>query len=904
MMRLFTSAAVVNYCLIGMSTLARRKKSSASSSSAATKTAAVANCSIGWAKLAKAWAKDFIANTDGGVPVSGSQNRSQSQEVAAAERTLPLLAGGGGSASNPSVAIPFVCRYRSDLISPLTNKQVHLLSDLLEKHQKLESLRRRIIEALGENIPTDLRFRVETSTSKSELEDIYAPYKPPSKGSLEERILKENPSLVSAVSRFWEGDSDVSSNSFGQQLKPREQAVTLLANRIATHQLTMEACLGFAQRSCRIKVGLSSSSKKGSSSNNSDNNNDLTKFETYDGFEAPLYRLKNHQVLAIRRGIDVKALTAKYEMDGERAVGVILASMRRDRPSTSFSGRALATLWKDAAQDAWSRLLRKRCERRCWNELQSRAEERGVQVFCDNLRRALLVPPPRPARYVIAVDPGFKAGIKVALLCPNGNLIEDEKSSLSTIQFIGNHRERARDDFIRLLRIVHEKQLKHMPESESAVRKVTVALGNGHGTQEARQLLSEASKECAISVDIQSVSEAGASVWSVTEAAQKEFPSQHASSIAAVSIGRRYQNALPELVKIPPRSLGLGMYQHDFKPQLLERKLHLTSVDAVAEVGVEANSCSLEILSKVPGITQTLASRIIDTRPLRSRNELMALPGLGPKTYELCAAFIRVHGEEMLDRTLVHPESYRLARFLLKELDWNLNDPSSIDGSLPIRAREKVELWKDLLSDSASRFDAPEGRVLSVIEHLHASITNPDPRLKQNHSDSSTKEAAAGRTDSCSALPSNLLASSDGFKGAQFPIRNILARVRNVVDFGVFVDFGGENDALVHRSRLGRGNTGAVPAVPLESLLVGQEIGIDILGISSDGSRVSASLSGLMFPADSPDILPGKRKKRLAEFASQNERTRESKQTKRRRAASTMSINGAAESRSQNRGSS
>jgi uncharacterized protein len=461
-----------------------------------------------------------------------------------------------------------------------------------------------------------------------------------------------------------------------------------------------------------------------------------------------------------------------------------------------------------------------------------------MDVFCDNLRKALLEPPAMPARSALALDPGHRAGIKIAILDANGQLVPNEKA-LTTVHFTESG-EKARLELEELLKVTQEQQA-------SDAGRVAVALGNGHGTQEARKLVLAASESSGIPIDVHLVNEAGASVWSVTEAASREFPNESPASIAAISIGRRYQNPLPELVKIPPRSLGLGMYQHDFPVKVLEEKLHVTSVDAVAEVGVDANACSVELLYKVPGITKVLADRIIKARPLRSRDDLRAVSGLGPKTFECCAGFIRVEGDEDLDRTLCHPESYELARFLLDKLSWNLNDASSV-GSLPPNER-RAEEWKDLIRAATTRFDVSEERVISVIEHLHVSITNPDPRLRNENVDHELTSDAAGNKAECSPLPPTLTAIEELRKAC--PVRKIRAHVRNVVDFGAFVDFGGENVALIHRTKLG--------TVSLNSLLVGQEIAIDILGVSEDKRRITASLSGLGLPAESSDSQTNKR---------------------------------------------
>ena len=281
------------------------------------------------------------------------------------------------------------------------------------------------------------------------------------------------------------------------------------------------------------------------------------------------------------------------------------------------------------------------------------------------------------------------------------------------------------------------------------------------------------------------------------------------------------------------------MYQHDLSEKVLDEKLNLTSVDAVAEVGVDVNSCSAAILGKVPSITTKLCSKIMKSRPLKTRDDLLKISGFGKKTFQNSAAFVRVSGgKEPLDETLVHPESYDLARYLLKELKWKLSDASSIPG---ISNEDQKEQWEAVAKKASGKFQVSEERAMTVIDHLYFSITSPDPRLRNERDSCDTTNN--GSSSGCSALPSDI-STIDKLSGSELPLRNIIATVRNVVDFGAFVDIGLENDGLLHRSKMGN--------MSLESLLVGQEIGIDVLGVTSAG-KISVGISGLNLPADNSD---------------------------------------------------
>ena len=770
-------------------------------------------------KLSRAWYKDF-------QPASNDVRK-------AIERTLPLLQ------DNPT-AVPFVCRYRADVIEPLTTKHVHQLSDYIQKYESLSSLRNKIIPHLVEskkkqatadgkgvtmtkNTIDELLFRAETSVSKTELEDIYSPFKPPSKGSLEDRIRSKHPELVEAIDELW----NTGHASKHVKLVPRDAAVTLLGNRIANDVTAMDAVMRFCKSSCKIQIKKASSKSsegtrtstaqpKSKKRKKSGDDEGIDKYSNYYDFENKLKFLRDHQVLAIRRGVGAKALKLTFDMDKDKIELII----RRTIPLS----HGLCT---DAIKDAYSRLIRKRVTSRLWKDCCSMAEARAIEVFSENLYNALLAPPEQSIDSLLALDPGFQAGIKCAILSSSGDV-----QQWDTVSFMGGARNGGKEKLKQLL--------DRTQKLSGGDANVCVVLGNGHGTREARELLNEAALDSGITVNINLVSEAGASVWSVTEMANKEFPDEAPAKIAAASIGRRFLNPLDELVKIPPRSLGLGMYQHDLSEKDLDRKLTATSIDAVAEVGVDVNSCSREILGKVPSLSSLLCQKIVNARPFSSRADLLTVGGLGEKIFENCAAFVRVSdGSEPLDSTLVHPESYDLARWLLKKLKYNLTDSSLMAKSIS-NVEKRQKKWKKVAEKASKKFDFPEDRVMKVIEQLFVSITSPDPRLRIL-GEGNTEETGGSSLPS-QKLPSHISSLDDLRKS--LPQRSISGSVRNIVDFGVFVDFGFENSGLLHRSNLGK--------LHLQSLLVGQELDVDVIGVSKTG-KVALSVSGLDLPIQDMD---------------------------------------------------
>ena len=449
-----------------------------------------------WGRLSRAWVEDFPS------PTLNTEDATAIQK--AIQRTLPLL-------SDDPTSIPFLCRYRTDVIDPLTTKQVHQLSEYIQKYESLSSLRSKILDHLrrssGDNNSTITR--VETSMSKSELDDIYAPFKPPSKGTLEDRIHKEHPDLVARVDELWGnwGTTNADINLL-RTLQPMDEAVILLANRIAADVSVMDALMDYCKRQCRVQVKQASGDKQKTST-----------FETYHDYTNKVCSLHDHQVLAIRRGVDQKQLKLSFDIDDGRVDRIIQQAV--------FSSKQNHQLYRDARKDAWSRLLRKRCTSRLWKEVSKRAEERSIQVFCDNLHKALLAPPAMMAnqKALLALDPGFQGGIECAILSDKGKVI-----LLDTVKFMGNARGEGKRKLISLL-----DKVKGMSGSQ----KIRVVLGNGHGTREARQLLQEAVSAGNTETEVHLVTEAGASVWSVTEMANDEFPDETPASIASVSIGRR-----------------------------------------------------------------------------------------------------------------------------------------------------------------------------------------------------------------------------------------------------------------------------------------------------------------------------------------------------------------------------
>ena len=469
-------------------------------------------------KLSRAWVGGFLPSSSTTASPSPTTNTDHQTIQNAIQRALPLL-------FEDPTSVPFICRYRSDIISPLSTKQVHQLSATVQKYESLSNLRNKILDKLqqindkSENY-SRIIHRVETSISKSELDDIYLPYKPPSKGSLEDRINDEYPQLVSKVDEVWNNKKLLNDKKFNvKQLQPLDKATVLLGNRIAGDVTVMDNLLEYCKRYCRVQVKQQANVESGDSKKkrakgggNSKHSLSSSSFETYHDYSNKVNSLRDHQVLAIRRGVDQKQLKLSFDIDEERIDRII--------EQTIFSTKQIHPLYVNARKDAWSRLLKKRVTSRLWKDVSKRAEEQSIHVFCDNLSKALLAPPPtlivKEYKSLLALDPGFQAGIKCAILSTEGGKV----ISLDTVKFLGSAQETGRK---KLLSLLDQVKTTTTPGNKS---KVLAVLGNGHGTREARSLLQEAASEGDVEIDVKLVTEAGASVWSVTPGAKEEFPEE------------------------------------------------------------------------------------------------------------------------------------------------------------------------------------------------------------------------------------------------------------------------------------------------------------------------------------------------------------------------------------------
>src|SRR5438876_2733646 len=562
---------------------------------------------------------------------------------AAVERTLALFAGGA--------TVPFIARYRKEATGGLDEVQIGQIQERHEYHVQLEARRTTILDSIASQgkLGDDLRARILATRSKTELEDLYLPYRPKrrTKATIaRERGLEPLADLIWAQAVRLEKPREILARPFVDTANgvPDVEAAWQGARDIVAERVAEDADVRASLRDLVLADGrLASRVAKGKEQEG-------RKFEDYYAFEGPARTLPGHRVLAIFRGENEGFLKVSLAVDEDAALARIRRRVVRERRA------ALAADLETALVDAWRRLLEPSIEADVRTTLQERADAEAIRVFAENLRH-LLLQPPLGGKRVLAIDPGFRTGCKVVALDEQGDLVEE------TVIY------------------PHEPQ-KRMAEARQALaalasrhRIEAVAVGNGTAGRETHELVRAMKREkllaeaCAVVL----VNESGASVYSASEIAREEFPDKDVTVRGAASIGRRLQDPLAELVKIDPKSIGVGQYQHDVNQPALKRSLDAVVASCVNNVGVDVNTASAKLLSYVSGIGDTIARNIVSFRAehgaLRSRRDLLKVPRLGARAFEQAAGFLRIRGaKNPLDASAVHPESYDVVERMASDL--------------------------------------------------------------------------------------------------------------------------------------------------------------------------------------------------------------------------------------------
>ena len=677
--------------------------------------------------------------------------------------------------------IPFIARYRKETHGNLDEVQILDIQEKLAYYSTLEARRQTILKSIEEQgkLTGNLKKKITQCQSKTTLEDLYLPYKP--KRRTRAMIAKEKglePLADLILQQGMESDPETAAAKFISAEKDVESTEKALAGArdIIAEQIAEKAEIRALIRKTYFKAGTISSSSASKATD------DDSKYKDYFDFTQPVSAIPSHRYLAIRRGETEGVLRRKLAINADPQIERIKELFKANPASPFFQ-----TLEKTIL-DAYKRLLTTSIEIDVSVEMKMKADRSAVEIFAKNLR-SLLLAAPYGEKAVIGIDPGLRTGCKCVALDATGKYLD----TLTIYPSQGDAKKKQAN--IDLSCFIE----KHRPQS--------IAVGNGTAGRETETFTKALLKEMQISnISVVSVSEAGASVYSASPIAREEFPDLDLTVRGAISIARRLQDPLAELVKTDPKSIGVGQYQHDVYQQLLKDKLDEVVVSCVNHVGVELNTASAPLLSRVAGIGDSLAKKIIDHRnehgAFKSRKELLKVSGLGPRAFEQAAGFLRIHGgTQPLDASAVHPERYKLVQQIAADLGEPL---SSIVGNIEMVSKIKLSTY---LSD-----DVGELTLKDIVDELKKPGRDPREQF----------EAVGFRED--------VMTMKDLKEGME--LKGI---VTNVTAFGAFVDIGVHQDGLVHISQL----SNQFVKDPADIVQAGDRIEVRVLEVDLKRKRIS-----------------------------------------------------------------
>lgn len=683
--------------------------------------------------------------------------------------------------------VPFIARYRKEQTGSLDEVQIRAIMEKWQYIQNLENRKEevtRLIEEQGKLTP-ELKASILKSTKLQQVEDLYRPYKQkrrtkatvakekglepyaewlltfPSSPSLEEKaadFLSEEKE-VATVEEVLEGAKDILAETFSDEPTYRQyiRDVTYKQGKVVSTVKKVEK-------------------------------DEKEVFAMYYEYEEAISKILPHRILAVNRGEKEEILRISIAAPTERIVEYLNRQVIKRESSIA------ASLIKEAIEDGYKRLIEPAIEREIRKELTEKAEEQAIHIFSENLRN-LLLQPPLKGRVVLGVDPAYRTGCKLAVV--------DETGKVLHISVIYPHTSGEKKK---------EESIRKLLDVLSTFDIEVVAIGNGTASRETEQLLADVIQQSGKSISYLIVNEAGASVYSASDLAREEFPDLQVEERSAVSIARRLQDPLAELVKIDPKSVGVGQYQHDVTQKRLAESLNFVVETVVNQVGVNVNTASSSLLQYVAGLSKTVANNIVKKREeegkFASRADLKGIPRLGAKTYEQCIGFLRViDGKQPLDRTGIHPETYSDVKKLLKQLGTSEKD---------IGTEKLQQALKDI-------------DVATLAEDL-----NIGPITLQDIIDSLIRPERDPRDDMPTPLlKQDVLKMEDLQKGMELE-----GTVRNVVDFGAFVDIGVKQDGLVHISKL----SNRFVKHPLDVVSVGDIVTVWVDGVEVNKGRVSLTM--------------------------------------------------------------
>lgn len=690
--------------------------------------------------------------------------------------TIELLDEGG--------TVPFIARYRKEATGNLDEVQIRDIEEKLTYFRELTDRRATILSSIEEQgkLTPELKARIKATLDRSELEDLYLPYKP--KRRTKATIAREK-GFGPLAGYLWNQDAAAGSLAELAATFPDPDEALEGARHIVAEMVSEDAAIRKALRQLLFDEGVVVSRKV------TDANDEQEKFKMYYEYREPVRTIPSHRMLAIRRGEAENVLYFLIESESARALDLIRSHVHKAKgdwtPQLDL-----------AIEDSWQRLLNSSIQTEIRMELKKRSDTEAIAVFRDNLQNLLLAPPAGPLA-VMGIDPGVRTGCKIAVVDETGKFLEH-----SVI-----YPHQPKNDLIGSARTLKMLMTKYNIRA--------IAIGNGTASRETdalvRQFLRDENLANAFSV---TVNESGASVYSASEVARQEFPDLDLTVRGAISIARRLQDPLSELVKIDPKSIGVGQYQHDVDQKQLQQSLAAVIESCVNRVGVDLNTASWTLLRYVAGISERTALNIVAFRnengKFRNRSQLNKVPGIGPKTFEQAAGFLRIRdGENPLDMTAVHPESYPVVEQIARSLNVDIQEIVRTPGMVEKVDRTQLTAGAYTLND--------------ILEELKKPGRDPRDKFVAPTFDEKVKEIADVQ-----------------------PGMKLEGVVTNVTKFGAFVDIGVHQDGLVHISEL----SNRYIKDPNEAVKVGQIVKVQVLTVDAKNKRIALSIKALQAPAERP----------------------------------------------------
>ncbi len=773
--------------------------------------------------------------------------------------------------------IPFISRYRKEATGSLNDEQLRDLNERLAYLRNLEEKKEQVLGSIEEQgkLTPELKEKILAAQTLVAVEDLYRPYRPKRKtrasvakekglGGLAEYILAQEATtpVLEEAAKYVAGEDAPEEKRVASPEEALQGAKDIIAEGISD-----DADYRSYIRELTMEEGIVTSSARDEKAQ--------SVYEMYYQFEEPVKKIAGHRVLALNRGEAEKFLTVKVNAPEERILRFLeKKTVTRENPYT-------APILKEAVQDSYDRLIAPAIEREIRGYLTEKAEDGAIAVFGKNLEQ-LLLQPPIAGKVVLGWDPAFRTGCKLAVVDPTGKVLDTKVIYPTAPQ---NKVEEAKTELKRLIGKYHVD---------------LISVGNGTASRESEQVIVELLKELDRPVQYVIVSEAGASVYSASKLATEEFPNFDVGQRSAASIARRLQDPLAELVKIDPKSIGVGQYQHDMNQKKLGEALSGVVEDSVNRVGVDLNTASVSLLEYISGISKTIAKNIVDYREqngrFTNRKQLLKVAKLGPKAYEQCAGFLRIlDGDNPLDATSVHPESYEAAEKLLEKLGMTMDDvrvaqkkaaaekaaekkaPAAPTGSVaevsqkkkarPIQIRNTSTAMGKALAAAMGGMTAEAEEVSqkgstnkvngmaggsgaaggtvsrTAVSGLEKRISNKKQLAEELGIGEITltdilKELEKPARDPRDDMPKPILRSDVLDIKDLKPGMVLKGTVRNVIDFGVFVDIGVHQDGLVHISQI----TDRFIKHPLEAVSVGDIVDVQVMSVDAAKKRISLTM--------------------------------------------------------------